>query len=52
MSRAIVFHGDETWDERDLPVPAPQPGGAVLRVEATGLCHSDFDHFQGRVHTP
>ena len=52
MSRAIVFHGDETWEERDLPVPAPQPGGAVVRVEATGLCHSDFDHFQGRVHTP
>ena len=52
VSRAIVFHGDETWDERDLPVPEPQPGGAVLRVEATGLCHSDFDHFQGRVHTP
>ena len=52
MSRAIIFHGDETWEERDLPVPDPQPGGAVLRVEATGLCHSDFDHFQGRVHTP
>ena len=52
MSRAIVFNGDETWEERDLPVPEPQPGGAVLRVEATGLCHSDFDHFQGRVHTP
>ena len=52
VSRAIVFNGDETWEERDLPVPEPQPGGAVLRVEATGLCHSDFDHFQGRVHTP
>ena len=52
MSRAIVFNGDETWEERDLPVPEPRPGGAVLRVEATGLCHSDFDHFQGRVHTP
>ena len=52
VSRAIVFNGDETWEERDLPVPEPRPGGAVLRVEATGLCHSDFDHFQGRVHTP
>lgn len=51
MSRAIVFNGDETWEERDLPVPDPQPGGAVLRVEATGLCHSDVDHFRGRVHT-
>jgi threonine dehydrogenase-like Zn-dependent dehydrogenase len=51
MSRAIVFNGDETWDMRDLPVPDPQPGGAVLRVEATGLCHSDVDHFRGHVHT-
>jgi len=51
MSRAIVFNGDETWEMRDLPVPDPQPGGAVLRVEATGLCHSDIDHFQGHVHT-
>jgi threonine dehydrogenase-like Zn-dependent dehydrogenase len=52
VSRAIVFNGDETWELRDLPVPEPQPGGAVLRVEATGLCHSDVDHFRGNVHTP
>jgi len=52
MSRAIVFNGDETWELRDLPVPDPQPGGAILRVEATGLCHSDIDHFRGHVHTP
>jgi threonine dehydrogenase-like Zn-dependent dehydrogenase len=51
MSRAIVFNGDETWEMRDLPVPDPQPGGALLRVEATGLCHSDLDHFRGHVHT-
>ena len=51
MSRAIVFNGDETWEERDLPVPDPRPGGAVMRVEATGLCHSDVDHFRGNVHT-
>jgi threonine dehydrogenase-like Zn-dependent dehydrogenase len=24
----------------------------VLRVESTGLCHSDVDHFRGNVHTP
>ncbi|MBL7502726.1 zinc-binding dehydrogenase [Frankia sp. CNm7] len=51
MTRAIVFNGDETWELRDLAVPDPQPGGAVLRVEATGLCHSDIDHFRGHVHT-
>ncbi|MDT3440022.1 MULTISPECIES: zinc-binding dehydrogenase [unclassified Pseudofrankia] len=51
MTRAIVFNGDETWELRDLPVPDPQLGGAILRVEATGLCHSDIDHFRGHVHT-
>jgi threonine dehydrogenase-like Zn-dependent dehydrogenase len=50
-SRAIVFNGDETWEMRELPVPDPKPGGAVMRVEATGLCHSDIDHFRGHVHT-
>ncbi len=51
MSRAIVFNGDETWEMRELPVPDPKPGGAIMRVEATGLCHSDIDHFRGHVHT-
>lgn len=51
MSRAVVFNGDETWEWRDLPVPDPQPGGAIMRVEATGICHSDVDHFKGTVHT-
>ncbi len=50
-SRAIVFNGDETWELRELTVPDPQPGGALMRVEATGLCHSDIDHFRGHVHT-
>jgi threonine dehydrogenase-like Zn-dependent dehydrogenase len=50
-SRAIVFNGDETWEMREMRVPDPQPGGAVMRVEATGLCHSDVDHFRGHVHT-
>jgi threonine dehydrogenase-like Zn-dependent dehydrogenase len=51
LSRAVVFNGDRTWELRELPVPEPPPGGAVLRVEATGVCHSDVDHFEGRVHT-
>ena len=51
MSRAIVFSGDETWEEREFPEPDPPSGGAVLRVESTGLCHSDVDHFRGNIHT-
>jgi threonine dehydrogenase-like Zn-dependent dehydrogenase len=52
MSRAIVLPGDGTWEQRELAVPAPPPGGAVVRVEAVGLCHSDLDNMRGIVHTP
>lgn len=51
MSRAIVFSGDKTWEEREFAEPDPPTDGAVLRVEATGLCHSDVDHFRGNIHT-
>lgn len=44
--------GDGTWQLRELPVPPVPAGGAVLRVEAVGLCHSDIDHMRGLVHTP
>lgn len=52
MPRAIVFRGDETWEEREVPVPELRPGCAVLRVEATGICHSDLDQFRGRPPVP
>lgn len=44
--------GDGTWELRELAVPDPPAGGAVLRVEAVGACHSDVDHMHGIVHTP
>jgi threonine dehydrogenase-like Zn-dependent dehydrogenase len=52
MSRAVVTYGDGKWDVRDLPIPEPPEGGALLRVEATGMCHSDVDHVNGIIHTP
>jgi D-arabinose 1-dehydrogenase-like Zn-dependent alcohol dehydrogenase len=32
---------------RDVPDPAPSPHGAVVRVEATGLCRSDWHGWAG-----
>ena len=51
--RAVVFHGDGTWVLRDdFMVPTPPPGGAVLAVEAVGLCHSDVAQLAGHKHVP
>ena len=43
--RAAVFLGDETYEIREFPMPDPPPGGAVLQVEAVGLCGSDVAQF-------
>jgi threonine dehydrogenase-like Zn-dependent dehydrogenase len=45
--RAAVFLGDGRYEIRELPVPAPPPGGAVVQVEAVGLCGSDVAQFHG-----
>ncbi|MBT5904894.1 MAG: alcohol dehydrogenase catalytic domain-containing protein, partial [Acidimicrobiaceae bacterium] len=51
--RAVVFGGDGTWELRDdFSVPTPPPGGAVLAVEAVGLCHSDVAQLAGHKHVP
>jgi threonine dehydrogenase-like Zn-dependent dehydrogenase len=45
--RAAVFLGDDTFEVREFRVPDPPPGGAVLQVEAVGLCGSDVAQFHG-----
>src|SRR5512139_1343148 len=50
--RAAVFRGDGTVELRELPAPAPPAGGAVLAVEAVGLCGTDLAQFHGELHLP
>jgi threonine dehydrogenase-like Zn-dependent dehydrogenase len=45
--RAAVFAGDGTYEVREFPVPEPPAGGAVLAVEAVGLCASDVAQLHG-----
>ncbi|RII19596.1 alcohol dehydrogenase [Streptomyces sp. YIM 130001] len=46
--RAVVFEqfGQEA-QVRTVPDPEPAPAGAVVRVEATGLCRSDWHGWMG-----
>ena len=50
--RAAVFLGNQQVELRELPRPAPPDGGAVLAVEAVGLCGTDLAQFRGELHLP
>ena len=39
--RAQVFHGPGDLRFEEIPVPAPEPGGVVVRVEAALTCGTD-----------
>ncbi|WP_407841008.1 zinc-dependent alcohol dehydrogenase family protein [Streptomyces sp. DSM 116496] len=46
--RAMVFERyGEPGEVRDVPDPVPSGGGVVVRVEATGLCRSDWHGWMG-----
>ena len=44
---AAVFLGNDTYEVREFAIPDPPPGGAVIKVEAVGLCGSDVAQFHG-----
>ncbi len=50
--RAIVFNGDGTYEMRMFDKPVPPPGGAVVKVEAVGMCSSDLEQIKGHKHVP
>ncbi|MFG2976567.1 zinc-binding dehydrogenase [Streptomyces sp. NPDC048331] len=46
--RAVVFERyGEPAEVREVPEPSPPVGGVVVRVEATGLCRSDWHGWMG-----
>ena len=46
--RAMVFNGDGTYELRQFDKPTPPPGGAVIKVEAVGMCRSDLEQIKGQ----
>jgi propanol-preferring alcohol dehydrogenase len=47
MRAAVVPALGARLEIRDLPVPEPGPGQVVVRVEASGLCHTDIHAARG-----
>ena len=46
--RAVLYERfGELPEVRDVPEPAPPPGGVVVAVGATGLCRSDWHGWRG-----
>jgi D-altritol 5-dehydrogenase len=48
MMRALQYQAKGAACLADIPVPSLQPGHALLRVHAAGLCHTDIDVLHGR----
>jgi threonine dehydrogenase-like Zn-dependent dehydrogenase len=42
-TNSLVQHGARDFRPTELPIPDLAPGGALVRVEACGLCGSDID---------
>ncbi|MGZ4690559.1 MAG: alcohol dehydrogenase catalytic domain-containing protein, partial [Acidimicrobiia bacterium] len=43
MMRAVVLPDWQQAPElRDVPIPVPRPGEALIRVAGAGACHSDL----------
>ena len=50
--RAVVFNGDGTYEIRTFDKPTAPPGGAVIKIEAVGMCSSDAEQLVGHKHVP
>jgi threonine dehydrogenase-like Zn-dependent dehydrogenase len=49
---AMVLAAPRKLEPRELPVPAIDADTALLRVEACGICGSDYEQFEGVLRTP
>jgi propanol-preferring alcohol dehydrogenase len=47
MKAAVLTEFGQPLEVRELPDPTPGPNDAVVRVEACGICRSDWHVWQG-----
>jgi threonine dehydrogenase-like Zn-dependent dehydrogenase len=45
---AMVLTGPQHFERREFPMPTVGDDDGIIRVEATGLCGSDYEFFSGR----
>ena len=48
----MVQTGVRKLEPRDLPIPEIDDESALLRVEACGICGSDYEQYEGMLRTP
>ncbi|MDN5763452.1 MAG: alcohol dehydrogenase catalytic domain-containing protein [Microlunatus sp.] len=44
---AVICHGPGNYAIKEVPVPTPGPGQALVKVEAVGICASDLKCYRG-----
>jgi threonine dehydrogenase-like Zn-dependent dehydrogenase len=49
---AMVQTGPRRLEARDLPIPEITDDTALMRIEACGICGTDYEQFQGVLRTP
>jgi len=49
---AMVQTGPRALEPRDLPIPEIDDDTALLRIEACGICGSDYEQYEGVLRTP
>ncbi|MDR7184107.1 propanol-preferring alcohol dehydrogenase [Microbacterium trichothecenolyticum] len=47
MRAAVVTAPDRPLEVRDVPIPTPGPGQALVKVRTTGVCHTDLHAARG-----
>ncbi|HEY5579467.1 MAG TPA: alcohol dehydrogenase catalytic domain-containing protein, partial [Acidimicrobiia bacterium] len=52
MRAALITSYGQPLEIAEVPDPVPSPTGVVLRVEATGVCRSDWHAWMGHEQLP
>ena len=46
--KAVYYVGDLHMEMRDIPVPTPAEGEYLIKIDACGICGSDYEGFLGK----